>query len=227
MRDALKAVLQGLPPVPSLTPIYKSTQTTTTNEDTTTFSGVDIGVPHPKRVVVVTGSMGVSVSIGDDAVTVNGCATVQCDRAQSCFMATVPVPTGTTANIVCTFVGSARKAAAVYVLYPWWPKPIEVNGVNANLAVDANIANVTAVNKGCLIYGGTQLATLGAFTTTWGGGDAVTENVDAQLEAATSYTSGNINFTVSSNTNAINMAETVSGTKHLLYASFLPPYRGA
>lgn len=225
MNSAIQRVLAPLPAVPSTGVTYIGTSTTTTNEDTTTFSGVSIGTPHPKRVVVLAIQMGVSVAIDSTNFKVNQIQPLRADRSQSTAMSAHHVPVGTTADIVLTHVGSARKACSVFVIYPESPTVRFVGNSNANTTTDANVANVSAMNKGCLIYAGSQLATLGTFTTTWGGTDAVTESVDAQLESATSYTAGYINFTISSDTNALNMAESTSGTKHLLLYTFPPAYR--
>jgi hypothetical protein len=70
------------------------------------------------------------------------------------------------------------------------------------------------------------LATLGAFTTTWNGTNGtLTENYDAQIEAATSVTHGFIDrFTASSDNDDLNMAESVSGTKQLVAVTWGPAY---
>lgn len=217
------------PPVPSLIPIYKTTLTTTANEDTTVWTGVDIGLPHPKRLIVLAGYRGVSVSFNPTQVSVNGIQACETERAREWLLAAVPEPTGMKlAEISVTGTGSVRKAVSVWVYYPErLPTQDDFFGVgNVAGTTDANVANVTARAKGCLLYAGGQTATLGTFTTTWGGADAVVKDVEAQLESATSYTAGHINFTVSSNTNAINMAESNSGTKNLVAMSLPPPYRG-
>ena len=95
------------------------------------------------------------------------------------------------------------------------------------MTTDANVANLKAQAGGFLIYAGSQPVVLGTFTTTWNGTNGtLQEDVDAQLEAATSYTTGMIpNFTVSSDNDDLNMAESASGTKLLVAVTWGPAYR--
>lgn len=222
------AILRKLPPVPSATPVYKTTLTTTTNEDTTTWTSVDIGVPHRKRIIVLAAYHGVANIL--TSATVNGIPHFWQRQNQSheVSLLAVQVPDGETAEITLTGVGSIRKAVAVYVFYPQDHTIIETLQATANTTTNATCSDLKVANRGCAIYVGAQHATLGTFTTTWTAGDAVNEDVDAQLESAASYTMGHIDVTVSSDTNDLTLAESTSGTKRLAVASWGPcaPYAG-
>lgn len=216
------SVLSNLPPVPFRTVQYMGTQSTTTDETTTTFSSIDISVPHPKRVVAVAFYGGVA---GGVTATLNGIeayARIQ-NTSHEFGIFLFQVVTDTSASLVLNRASSLRKVVGVYVFYPEIHTPLDSSTATATTTTDANCADVKVQAGGCLIYIGGQHATLGTFTTTWNGTDAVTENVDAQLEAAASYTFGHINITVSSDASDLNMAESVSGTKRLVAVSLGPP----
>lgn len=223
MLDVARYLVRStLPPVPSATVVYKGTQTTTTNETTTTWTGIDIGTPHPKRIVILAVYIGVGTSA---SATVNGISSYHRTQVTTHEFAIFAhqVPCGTTADIAVTAAASTRKAAAVYVAYPRNHMVLDDGTDTANSATDAVISNVKVQAGGFLIYAGGQNATLGTFTTTWTGPDAVTEDVDAQLESAASYTMGRIDTTVSSDQDDLTLAESVSGTKRLVCASWGPP----
>ncbi len=209
----------GAGPVPSTIPIYKSTQTTTTDEDVTTWAGLDIGVPHPQRVVIVAGFIGVSVT---SSCTVNGISHTASvgNGTRNSAIYSIPVPNGLLGDVVVTAVGSVRKAMSIYVAYPSSPAIISSGLDSQTLTTDAT-ASLRVLVGGFVIYAGSQGATLGAFGTTWSGAESVTEDVDAQLEAASSYTTGSFAVTAAS-TSTLTLAETVSGTKHFVAGSFFP-----
>jgi hypothetical protein len=219
------ASLANLPPVPSLVPIYKGTSTTTTNETTSTWTGIDIGVAHPKRIIILSVFHGVADAA---TATVNGidhCHRTQ-DTAHNISIFAIQVPSDTIGIVTVSAVSSVRKAVSVYVAYPENHLPMDFGTDAATLANDAVVADQKAQVDGFLIYAGAQLGTLGAFGTTWGGTESVTEDVDAQLEATSSYTMGNIQrFTVSSDLNDVTLAETVSGAKRLAVTTWGPPKR--
>ena len=211
------------PPAPVLTPTYLSTQTTTTDETTTTFSGISIGTPHPKRIVVIAGHHGVAAAA---TATLNG--TAHHFRSQntahefSLFMWMVPL--GDTADIAVSATSSIRKAFSIYYLYPANPVPTFSGTATAATTTNATIANFKCDYGGSLIYAGGQHATLGAFTTTFSG-QTITEDVDAQYESASSYTTGRISdVSVSSSAVTLDLGETVSGTKRLTAASWGPAW---
>ena len=220
---ALYLATRPLPVVPSTTLTYKSTQTTTTNEDTTTFTGVDIGTPHPKRIVIIAGMCGVNAAV---SATCNGIPHYHLTQqaARQFAVLAFQVPNSTTASLAITSVSSARKAFSVYVAYPADHTVLDFGTDNRAGTTDATVTNLKAMNGGFIVYAGGQTATLGTFTTTWGGTDAVTEDVDAQLEAVSSYTTGRINITVSSDTLTVTLAESVSGSKDLACCSWGKAY---
>lgn len=216
------STLAELPPVPSTVPIYKTTLTTTTNETTTTWTAVDIGTPHPKRIIVLACWMGVTVTAASS--TVNGIPHYTYPRTtlNDFTIMAVRVPNDTTATITASHASSLTKAVAVYVYYPKDHTMLDSGSATGTTTTNATVADQKVQAGGCLIYVGGQNATLGAFTTTWTGPDAVTEDIDAQLEAG-SYTMGNIVVSVSSDTHDLTLAETVSGTKRLAAMTFGPP----
>jgi hypothetical protein len=211
-----------VPPAPFTGCVYKSTQTTTTDETTTTWTGVDIGAPHPDRIVVLGIFLGIDAAM---TVTVNGYAECLQRRQNSFAMSYHRIPTGTTATIVVSATGSARKAVSVFVAYPGNPVPLDVGADTRTGTTNATIANLKTQVGGCLIYEGGQLAvSTGNFTTTWvSGTDAVTEDIDTTFESASCYTAGHINLTVSESAATLNMGESVSGSKQLVAMSFGPP----
>ncbi len=198
---------------------YKTTLTTTTDETLTTWTGVDIGQAHPHRMIILATFMGVNVT---PATTVNGFTTIDKIRNNEFGITFHIVPTGSTATITASGVSSARKAIGVYVAYPMWTTLVDSGSTSAATTTDANLADLKVVRGGALIYSGGQLSTLGTFTTTWNGTDAVIEDIDAQLEATSSYTSGHINITNSSDISDLNMAESNSGAKRLAAISIYP-----
>ncbi len=210
----------NMPAVPSAIPIYKSTQTTTVDEDTTVWTSVDIGTPHPNRVVILAGfhnQQGVFSS------TVNGIppAALRSTASNYTGIASHLVPSGTTATVSYTMAGALRKAVSVYVAYPVSPVFISAGGDTASGTTDAVVA-LTGMTGGFAIYAGAQGAVLGTFTTTWGGADAVVEDVDAQIEALASYTTGHINFTENQASASVTLAESLTGIKHMQACSFYP-----
>lgn len=237
-RRSVALGLLGIPRVPALDPIYKGTLTTTTNETTTTWTGVDIGTPHPRRVVVLACYHGVAAAVTGRVNGVDNFVRVQ-NTAHEVGILIFPCPHGWTASVEVSATSSLRKAVSVYVLYPRSFLPVDSGTATANTTSDATVSNMQArmmwggisnTKAGdvasCGIYVGAQHATLGTFTTTWvpnpaGAQATVTEDVDAQLEAAGSYTMGRITkFMVGSELSDLTLAESVSGTKRLAVAMF-------
>lgn len=216
------SVGNNLPPVPSLTPIYKGVSTTVTNEDTSTFSSIDIGVGHPKRVVIVAAYHGVAAAC---TVTLAGKPAYYREQntAHEFSLHAFQVPDGVLAEIAVSATSSIRKAVAVYVAYPRNHLPLDGGTATANVGTNANVANLKVQAGGFLIYVGGQHATLGTFATTWNGVDAVTEDADAQLESAASYTMGRVVVTESTDLSDLDLAESVSGTKRLVATTWGPP----
>lgn len=237
-RRSVALGLLSVPRVPSVDPIYKTTLTTTTNETTTTWTDVDIGTPHPRRVVVLAGYHGVAAAVTGRLNGVDNFMRVQ-NTAHEIGILIFPCPHGWTATVEVSATSSLRKAVSVYVLYPGSVLPVDSGTVSANTTSVAGvndmqarmmwggISNSKAADvSSCGIYVGAQHATLGTFTTTWvpnpaGAQATVTEDVDAQLEAAASYTMGRITrFMVGSELGDVNLTASTSGTKRLAVAMF-------
>lgn len=215
-------ILRKLPKVPSTIPIYKTSVTTTTDETTSTFAGIDIGVAHPKRIVIACVYHGV---VGGPTATCNGIPGYRISNAgHEGAVFVFLVPTGTTATITVTMTGSLRKAVSVYIAYPYDPLPLDSGTSSATTTTAAAVNSFKVQKNGFFIYNGVVDAGLVTFSTTWGGGDTPTENVDAQLEAVGSYTAGLCLNTVSSDASNFTMSASVSSTKRLVAASWRPAY---
>lgn len=221
IHPALGVVLKKLPKPPFVGCQYKTTLTDTADATVSTWNNVDIGVEHPNRIIVVATFVGVSVGV---TTLVQGADRLFTQRIATVCITGHAVPSGTSVTITVSATGSIRKAASVYVAYPYsiWR---DSGSVTATTTTNAVVNDLKSVQNGFLIYAGAQLATLGTFTTTWNGTDAVVEDVDAQLEAASSYTMGHINFTEASNdVHDITMAASTSGTKDFAVITMLVPY---
>jgi len=203
---------------------YKSTQTITTDETTSTWNAVDIGTPHPDRIVILAIFAGVNGDV--TAASVNGIPFFHKTRINEFAICACRVPNDTTARIEVSATSSIRKAVSVMVAYPQNPIPLDSGTATANTTTNANVADQKVQRHGCLVYAGGQLATLGTFTTTWNGTDSLVEDVDAQLESASSYTAGHINITISSDTSDVDLGESASGTKRLVVCTWGPPRPG-
>lgn len=209
-------VLSKYPPVPSLIPVYKTVQTTTTNETTTSFT-FDLGTPHPDRQIIVCAYHGVAAAC---TATLDGRAsdTRTQNTAHEFSIHGFFVPDQRTSGTVAvSATGSIRKAVCVFVIYPRYPDIYSAGTATANTTANASVTLSSFKAGSYGIYCGGQHATLGAFTVTRTG-CTVTGSVDAQLEAAASYTMGYFvhDPTVgSTGSAALTLAETVSGTKRL------------
>lgn len=220
IHPALRTVLKKLPKEPFVGCQYKTTLTDTANATLSTWNNVDIGVEHPNRVIIIVAFVGVNITA---TTIVHGVGLSQRARLAEGQITSHLVPTGKSVTITVSAVGSVRKAVSVYVAYP---ASISKDSVTVTAATTTNAVSGTlkSIKNGFLVYIGSQVATLGTFSTTWGGTDAVTEDVDAQLEAASSYTSGHINFAGASNdTFKLTLATSASGTKNLVVLTMGPP----
>jgi hypothetical protein len=211
----VQQLLRPLPPVPSLTPIYKATQTTTTDETATTFTFSDIGTQHPKRVLVIGYMAGVGAVAS--TVTCNGMTPVgwedNTNGTRYSDMYVFKVPTGDTAAITASTVGSLRKAVHLWVFYPNKPHPVSVQQANAaaNVAMVASALTVQA--GGALFYVAASVTSSSiTWTTTWAGTESVVEDADAILESGSSYSAGHINILASS-TSDLTMTGTLTTAK--------------
>jgi hypothetical protein len=207
------------PPVPSRVPIFKTTLTDTTDADTSTFTEVDIGVPHPRRVVILATMHGVIANV---TATVQGSLGRVSSASQSSRYTSIMsyrVPKGFTTEIVVTSAASLRKAVGVFVAYPL-SHLIESSDDTTQATTTDAVLTVNGMADGFVIYSGAQLNILGAFGATWSGTDAAVESVDAQLEATSSYSFGYVPLTQTLVGATLTIAETTSGTKHATAAAF-------
>lgn len=217
--------LSDLPPVPSRFPIYKGQLETTTDETTTTWTDVDIGQPHPQRLIILSCFHGVAASVSG---TVNGYKVTRLIQGSSGFfnaIITFLVPTGLTATVTVTANSSIHKGVGVYVAYPKNPIPIDFGVATAGGVSDATVSNIKVQKDGFLIWTGAQLSVVGSLSATWNGADTATEDYESQIEVTSTYCNGQINaISVSSDNDDMTLAETAGGTKHLHVASWGPWY---
>jgi hypothetical protein len=193
-----------------------STQTDTANADLSTWAGVDIGTPHPNRLVVLSIYRGIGNVAAD--TTVNGISPFLEQNNSSASaqggIHVFRVPLGLTADLWVSVVGSQRKAVGVTILYPKSPRFLLSKSNDQQTTTTDATGTVPTMAGGTVFYAGTSNGTLTAFGTTSSGADAVIEDVDAQLEATGSYTFGHINVTIGGDI-TLTLAETVSSTKQL------------
>lgn len=222
MFPRLQTRFSVLPPVPSATPVYKGSNTTTVNETTSTFTGVDIGVAHPRRIVILAAYLGVAAT---SSATINGvpCVRMQHSANHEAAIFYARAPDGVTASIEITAVGSLRKAFGTYVAYPRSDIPLMWSAASATGTTDASSGKVRSQAGGFIVYVGDQNIVLGTFITTYSP-ETVTEDVDAQLEGISSYTWGQISSVSISSDPAknVNLAASTSGTKRIVGASWGP-----
>ncbi len=206
--------------------------TVTTNQTSTTWSSIDLlGPEHPKRIVVVGVWHGINASATPAALDGIPYFFREQNTAHefSMFAFQVPCGTGAIHTLNIQAVGSLTKANQFYTFYPACHAPLDSGTATANTTANAVVSNIKFMSGGVAFYCGGQNATLGAFGTTWNGTADIIEDTDAQLEAG-SYTFGRIGCVTtqaSSDLSDVTLAETVSGTKRLVVASWGPPYRYA
>ncbi len=242
LATSLATLPAGPYPLSSSNP-YLGTQTTTTDETTSTFTGVDIGLPHPLRVIVLAVYHGVAAACTATVAGIDAYFREQ-NTAHEFSVHAMQVPNGVTADITVSAVGSARKAVSVFAIYPRSHVPVDSGTATANTTTNATVSDLQTIGAAYsysgntfvsvlgaqLIFSGGQNATLGAFTTTFTGGMlVVAESVDAQLEGVASYTAGygrtNGGFDAASSSGDVTLAETVSGTKRLVAVIFQPQWQ--
>lgn len=222
------AAIAPLPKVPSLTcDLQNPLQTTATNEDTTTWTTTPIGTPHKKRMVICAVYKGVN-AVG--TCRINGVMATPYQQFEwGIFAANIPNGEGN-AEFVITATTSLRKALRVYIFYPNNHMALDSGQASATTTNDAIVADMKVQAGGCLVYCGGQHATAGTppqWATTWSGTDAPTEDDDAALEGAATFTNGRISqITISSDLDDLTMAESTSGTKRLNVATWGPPPPG-
>jgi hypothetical protein len=205
--------------------LYKTALSTTANETTTTWTGIDIGVPHPDRIVILAIYQGVNGNI-IEPTDVNGIPNTHIKQLNEFGITVHPVPLDTTAIIRVSATSSIRKGVSVYIAYGP-AQPIESGAISAGTTNPANLNNWKTIAGGFAIYSGGQHSTLGTFTTTWNGTETLVEDKDVQIESAASVTTGNVNnMLASDNTFDLSMSASASGTKRCVGVSFYPPRPG-
>lgn len=209
-----RPVLLGRPirAAPVFEPVYSTTLTTTTDETTTTWTGVDIGPEHPKRIVILAMHQGVAASATGIVNGSNFFFRSQNGAHEFALLAFF-APVRTLADISVSATGSIRKEVSVYYAYPRSHMPVGYGNATANTATNATISPLYISGGGFLVYAGGQHATLGAFTVTKTN-VTIDEDVDAQYESASSFTSGS-GLASQLGVADLVLAETVSGTKRV------------
>lgn len=211
-------------PVPSATFIYKGNAEDTANKtsgQTYTFSGKDIGTAHAKRIVVV----GLFCNVNVTDVTIGGVTATRADAASGSQLYRIysaAVPSGTTADIVITVGGNSGRCAIMWGIgYP--NSATKLGGGTGTATGTSNvvhsISNTVQEIGGFIVAIGGRHDTLGTATWTWGGADAITEDVDTQIESTASYSFAHINLTEDV-TNNLTFAFSVSATKTMAWASW-------
>lgn len=209
---------------PSTTFIYKGNAEDTANKtsgQTYIFSGKDIGTAHAKRIVVV----GLFCNVNVTDVTIGGVTATRADAAsgsQSYRIYSAAVPSGTTADIVVTVGGNSGRCAIMWgIAYP--NSSTKLGGGTGTATGTSNvvhsISNTVQETGGFIVAIGGRHDTLGTATWTWGGADAITEDVDTQIESTASYSFAHINLTEDV-TNNLTFAFSVSATKLMAWASW-------
>lgn len=214
-------------PVPSAVPIYKTTLTSTSNVasgSSYTFSTVDVGVAHSKRIVII-GHISPSGSTGIPLIGGTSATNVASDGSAAGFnLSVAPAPTGTTLDIEIPIIAgtAARCVVAVWIAYPNSITKVDSGNdtSGASGTTDAVASDIAVVPGGFLIAWGGQISTVGSFTGTWSGIDTPVEDVDATLEATTSYAGWSMATTETASGGDFTMAESVSGQKELCVASW-------
>lgn len=223
-RAILAPNIAALSPAASAAPpafAYRTTVVDTANVasgSSYTFSATAVGTAHAQRIVL----LGVMQTQTISALTVAGNAASLVDSNGQFSLWQVALASGTTADIVVTIsVGtSARCVVAVWAGYPASSTKVDSGNDTKSGTTDAVISDLECVNGGFVVYVGGQTGVLGAFGTTWGGVDAVVEDTDQQVESVATFTAGHILTTENQTLNDLTMAETVSGSKQLVAASY-------
>jgi hypothetical protein len=212
----------GGPGVPSSTVTYKTTLTDTANKtvgNTYTFSAVDIGTAHEKRLVHV----GFYPYSSVHTMTIGGVAAVLVENEENFSLFQASVPTGTTADIIVTAGGSMSRC----VLVVWIGYPDNATRRFADSDEQDDVTPIAIlVNGNGVVSGGYVLAFggypsgLATHTGTWTGVDTPAENVDAQIESATSYAGYSIATTETSASLIFTLTGSISGDKKLVVAAY-------
>ncbi len=215
-------------PVPSLVPIWKGVLTSTANvaaSSSYSFAGVDIGTAHAKRIVIL-GTLSPGGLTSNPTVDGNAVTNRESDGSADGFnIGSIAFPTGTTATIALPItLGTAERCViGVWIAYPASATPIGNDDGTGNGTTNATADNVSVVPGGFLIAWGGQVNTVGSFTGSWSGADTPTEEVDATIEATSSYAAWTMPTTETLATGDFTLAASASGIKKILAVSWGPP----
>lgn len=191
-----------------------------------TFSAVNIGTPHAKRLVILN-IHAYGLSAAQITVTVGGieASKLAPDVGGFAWIYTALVPSGETADIVIhngSGSNSVRQAAAVFVGYPDDPTPVDAVGVSATTTNNAVISSLEVRAGGFVVWNYEQYNTTGNVDVTWNGVDAVVESYDSPIESITTWAGGYLLTTVDTTDDDLTASETTSGFKGLLAATWGP-----
>jgi hypothetical protein len=203
---------------------YLWTDTSDTNTTSYTFSSKALGSDHANRrlrIAIHTPLVAVSaVSVGGVAAT-----SVASNTHSSIWTlsTTATALAGlTTANVVVTTATTcSRVSISMWVDYASSGTATDFGSDTDASTVDSVVA-LDVVPDGHVIYVGSQNTSLGTFTTTWAGSDAVVEDYDSQRESTSTVTFGHINTSETATRN-LTLSESTSGQKVLVAASFGAP----
>ena len=219
----------GAVPVPSVNFLYKGVVVDPTNRAAGvdySFAANDIGVAHANRVVIICigGAKGVS------GLTVGGVNASQVNGGFNNFQIyRATVPSGTTADFVIPHsLSSDRCFIAWGIFYPAvvthvanLSSGVSVQAGTTNASITWNAADEEVGGLG-IMWGGRESG-LCTFTTSFTGNGTITEHVDAQAEAFSSYVLATVKFAATLTTGDAVLAASTSGTKVLATGGFGAP----
>jgi len=214
--------LAPYPPVPSRSPVYKTTLTTTTNETTTTWTGAEIGTEHPLRIIILGIYGGVSAAI---TATVNDIPPFYSLRNGQSAVLAFQVVSGITATIVVSATASERKAVHVYVAYPHSHTPLDSASGSASTTNPVALTDVKTIAGGfAIVAGRANGGSTGAVSCTWSGNGTITEDYDSVMEATATPGAYRVHtITESGDSGDGSFTCTGSNTKNAVMVSWGPP----
>lgn len=190
-----------------------------------TFAGVNLGISDAKRLIVVGVHTG---SFDHDLVTVagnNASAVGTAANTVAGFWRLWSYQLGagvTSGDITVRSAGTSitRCGIGVWALYPTSATPRDSGNDNASSTTDAVVPDLDVASGGTVIWFGGQQSVVDGVTVTWNGTDSVTQDFQNTLEAAARIAGGRIAITETNSTRDLTLAETTSGTKVLVAASW-------
>lgn len=194
-----------------------------------TVTGLSIGTPDAKRVVIIGIESSVqlsSVTLGGVAMTagpINGGPTSSC--IQFWYLATSGgvLDTATTATLVAANASgttASRFEVSIYVCYPASAVPVDSDNVSATSGTPA-VINDLAVATGGFVATLSECNSSSPSTVTWTGTDPVVEDYDLATESGSPFVAGNhIAINQTSSTLDLTLTADIAGTKKLVAISF-------